>query len=172
MKEKRISDLDINNLGSEIAESEPELEETQRLKPEPVENSDSKREFHDTLTSPVPRPAVQTRHAKFDDLPLQLSTEEEQNSALKSFHYQSENHTITESVNKSMREDGTVSISDMLNHAHQTERASDFISRIEEEEEKKLGGGSPVKQYKKLKSPTKRLMQHNTHTPTPKKNQC
>jgi len=67
----------------------------------------------------------------------------------------------------SMREDGTVSIADMLNHAHQTERATDFISRIEEEEKSQTNDNeSPLKRPQRLKSPTKRLMQH---TPTPKK---
>lgn len=123
-KEKLESEGDASRMDSEIAESEPELEETQRMKTEPCEDSDINREqFNDTLTSPLPRQLVQ-RHSKFEDMPLQYS--ESQHSGVKS-SYHSDHPTITESVNKSIREDGTVSISDMLSLAHQTERASDFI---------------------------------------------
>jgi len=65
--QEKLDEIRGSNFQTEIAESEPELEETQRFRPEPSQKT---RDLGDSMTSPVPRPAVQPRHAKYDDLPL------------------------------------------------------------------------------------------------------
>lgn len=92
-------------------------------------------------------------HSRYEDLPMQMS--ESRNSLpVQQSYNTAENSTITDSVNKSVREDGVVSIREMLSNVQRTESAMDFIHRLEEEEQ----CSSPFKRTKKLKSPTKRLM--------------
>jgi hypothetical protein len=93
-------------------------------------------------------------HMRYEDLPRQMASDS-RNSFPAQNCYQTES-AVTDSVNKSVREDGVVNIRDFLTHAARAESAADFIHRLEEEDEEQ--NPSPFKRSNKLKSPTKRLM--------------
>ncbi len=71
------------------------------------------KDFNTRQESPMKIPFVDPH--RHEDMPLQFNS---RNSIPSRQKFATENSTITDSVNKSIRDDGVVSIADMLSHAH------------------------------------------------------